>query len=102
MSKKQTMASEVEPKGATTNAAKPKAEPATKMYVGPTVTGFAVCNTVYKGMPENTAAIIREQPELSNLFIEIADYPKASQMIREQRGYIYSAYAKALELKNNQ
>ena len=34
-----------------------------------------------------------------NLFIPIREYGTAEQMIREKRGYIYSAYTEALKLK---
>ena len=58
-------------------APKPKTKTAAKepvMYVGPTILG--------------------------NLFIAIKDYPEANAMLREKRGYIHSAFNKALELKN--
>ena len=101
MSKKKTAASEAIPSDVKPAVKERKPNVEKKMYVGPTVVGFAVQNTVYQGLPDNTAAIVKEQPELSNLFIEITDYAKASRMIRERQGYIYSAYAKALDLKNN-
>ena len=70
-----------------------------RMYVGPTVTGFAIQNAVYTQTPEGAREKIGEDPELGNLFIEITDYPKANRMIRERQGYIYSAYEKALRLR---
>lgn len=70
-----------------------------KMYVGPTITDFAIQNRVYTGMPEAAKKKVAEMPELNNLFIEVIDYPKANKMLRERSGYIYSAYVKALGLR---
>ena len=69
------------------------------MYVGPTVTGLAIQNRVYTKIPEDAGNLIKEHPELRNLFIPVRDYPKANRMIREGTGYIYSAYLAALELR---
>lgn len=69
------------------------------MYVGPTIPGFAIQNRVYSEMPDSAKDSIRKIPELMNLFVGIMEYPKANQMIREQNGYIYSAFIKALSLK---
>ena len=78
-------------------AAKPEGK---KMYVGPTIPGFATNNVVYDGIPDFTKDYLAKTPELSNLFVEVVDYSKANRMIRERQGYIYSAYLKALEIKN--
>ena len=69
------------------------------MYVGPTIPDFAIQNGVYTEIPKGAADKIEANPELGNLFIEIADYPKANRMLRERQGYIFSAYNKALELR---
>jgi len=80
--------------------AKPKQPAQTrKMYVGPTIPGFAIQNRVYSDIPETALSKIREVPELINLFVDITEYPKANKMLREGAGYIYSAYLKALTLK---
>ncbi len=80
---------------------KPAAKtPVQKMYVGPTIVGFAIQNRVYTDIPEAAKEELKKDPELSNLFIDIKDYPKADQMIREETGYIFSAYMKALALKS--
>lgn len=77
-----------------------KKEASPKMYVGPTVVDFAIQNGVYTEIPDAAKKKVEEMPELGNLFIEIRDYPKANKMLRERTGYIYSAYMKALALKN--
>ena len=69
------------------------------MYVGPTVTGLAIQNRVYTEIPEEAKAVFGDHPEVRNLFIPVRDYPKANRMIREQTGYIYSAFLTALELR---
>lgn len=94
MSKRKTAAAS---KAKTAETAKAAVRP--KMYVGPTITGFAIQNRVYTDIPEAAKEKLKDQPELGNLFIEISDYPKANKMIREQTGYIFSAYMKALALR---
>lgn len=69
------------------------------MYVGPTIQGIGIQNRVYKKIPDGAADVIKDNPELKNLFISVSDYPKANRMIREKSGYIFSAFSKALELK---
>lgn len=82
------------------NTPAPKAkEPKKLMYVGPTIRGLGIQNRVYTDIPDGAKEAIAKTPELRNLFIEVKDYPKANRMIREQNGYIFSAYVKALELK---
>ena len=71
-----------------------------KMYVGPTIPGVGIQNTVYTEIPEGAAALMKELPEFCNLFIAIQEYPKACRMLREGNGYIFSAFSKALAHKN--
>lgn len=88
-------------KKAATTKKKPEAKALEqKMYVGPTIVGFAIQNRVYTDIPEAAKEELKNDPELSNLFIDIKDYPKADKMIREETGYIFSAYMKALALKS--
>ena len=70
------------------------------MYVGPTVTGFAIQNRVYSQIPKEAQERFRAEPSLRNLFIPVADYPKANKMLRERTGYIYEAFMKAGEVRN--
>lgn len=84
-------------------APKPKAKTVAKgpvMYVGPTVPGIGAQNQVFKEIPDSVQAVIKGEPEIGNLFIAIKDYPEANAMLREKRGYIYSAFNKALGMKN--
>lgn len=85
----------------------PKPKPRTKtaekgpvMYVGPTIPGIGSQNQVFTGIPASAQEAFKKEPELGNLFIAIKDYPEANAMLREKRGYIHSAFNKALELKN--
>lgn len=69
------------------------------LYVGPTISGIAITGTVYSSIPEAAKAAREKTPMILNLFIPIREYGTAEQMIREKRGYIYSAYTEALKLK---
>ncbi len=83
---------------------KPKAEKTVEkepvMYVGPTVNGIGIQNRVYTEIPKEAQVLFREAPELRNLFIPVRQYPLACRMIRERKGYIYSAFMRALDFKN--
>lgn len=83
---------------------KPKAEKTVEkepvMYVGPTVNGIGIQNRVYTEIPKEIQVLFREAPELRNLFIPVRQYPLACRMIRERKGYIYSAFMRALDFKN--
>lgn len=70
------------------------------MYVGPTVNGLGIQNRVYTEMPKTAEAVLEKTPELRNLFIPVIEYPGACRMLREKKGYIYSAFMKALSIKN--
>lgn len=69
------------------------------IYVGPTIPTVAIQNQVYTGIPEGAVLAMEREPELGNLFIQIADYPKANRMLRERAGYIFRAYMSALRLR---
>lgn len=84
-------------------APKPKPRPKTAekgpvMYVGPTIPGIGSQNQVFTEIPASAQEAFKKEPELGNLFIAIKDYPEANAMLREKRGYIHSAFNKALEL----
>ena len=81
-------------------AAKKNAEKEPVMYVGPTVNGIGIQNRVYTEIPGNVQELFQKTPELKNLFIPVREYPAACLMLREQKGYIYSAFTKALDIKN--
>lgn len=79
-----------------------KAQPVTEnervMYVGPTVPGVGIQNRVYTETPSDAKEVIRENPQIGNLFIRIRDYPIANKMLREKKGYIYGAFLRAEEI----
>lgn len=83
--------------------AKPKTvrikKPDPVMYVGPTISGIGIQNRVYTEIPVGAQAAFEKEPELRNLFIPVIEYPSVGRMLREEKGYIYSAYMKALALK---
>ncbi len=70
------------------------------MYVGPTITGFAIQNRVYSRIPDEAKERFKTSPWLRNLFIPVAEYPKANKSLRTRTGYIYEAYMKAGEVRN--
>lgn len=70
------------------------------MYVGPTIPGIAIQNTVYEPIPEAAVEAAKGLPVFLDLFIPIMKYPDAEQQIRKKTGRLYSAFTKALTLKN--
>lgn len=70
------------------------------MYVGPTIPTFAIQNRVYSEVTADQKAVIKKYPELGNLFIKVSAYGEANRMLRQKKGYIYSAYLVALKVKN--
>lgn len=88
------------PASKTRAAAKKTSAKEPVMYVGPTVNGIGIQNRVYSEIPGNVQELFQETPELKNLFIPVREYPAACRMLRERKGYIYSAYNKALDYKN--
>ena len=73
--------------------------PETVLYVGPTINGIAITGTVYSSIPEAAKAAREKAPMILNLFIPIREYGEAERMIREKRGYVYSAYTEAQKFK---
>lgn len=81
-------------------AARKSVEKEPVMYVGPTVNGIGIQNRVYTEIPGNVQELFQKAPELKNLFIPVREYPAACRMLRERKGYIYSAFMRALDFKN--
>lgn len=98
--KSETAATETKPTARSRVAAKKSAEKEPVMYVGPTVNGIGIQNRVYTEIPGNVQELFQEAPELKNLFILVREYPTACRMLREHKGYIYSAFMRALDFKN--
>ena len=80
-------------------AEKPKKAPEPVMYVGPTIPRIGIQNRVYTEIPAGAQEAIKETPVLRNLFIQIREYPEAERQLRVGKGYINSAFNKALQLK---
>lgn len=78
--------------------AEPK-KPERLMYVGPTIPGVATQNVVYEELPAGLIDAQAKEPMFANLCIPVINYAEAEIMIREKKGYIWSAYKKALEYK---
>ena len=88
-------------KAKTTATAKPEAVAITKIYVGPTIPGVAIQNRVYSETPAGLSEAFEKVPEMQNLMIPISEYAEAERMIDNRKGYVYSAYLKSLEYKEN-
>ena len=88
-------------KAKTTATAKPEAVAITKIYVGPTIPGVAIQNRVYSETPAGLSEAFEKVPEMQNLMIPISEYAEAERMIDNRKGYVYSAYLKELEYKEN-
>ena len=69
------------------------------LYVGPTINGIAITGPVYSDIPDAAKEAKADVPMILNLFIPIREYGEAERMIREKRGYVYSAYAEAQKFK---
>lgn len=69
------------------------------MYVGPSIPGIGIQNRVYTQIPQAAIEAAQKTPELNNLFIPIQNYPTACRMLREQNGFIFNAFKKALSLR---
>lgn len=85
----------------TTATAKTETSATIKIYVGPTIPGVAIQNRVYSENPAGLSEAFEKVPEMQNLMIPVSEYAEAERMIDSRKGYVYSAYMKALEYKEN-
>lgn len=70
------------------------------MYVGPTIPGIAIQNTVYEQIPEAAREAAKGFPVFLDLFVPIRRYPDVERQLRDKTGRFYSAFVKAFALKN--
>lgn len=70
------------------------------MYVGPTIPGIGIQNTVYAEIPDAVKEAAKGLPVLFDLFVPVMKYPDVERQIREKSGRLHSAFTKVLELKN--
>lgn len=68
-----------------------------KIYIGPTIDGVAIKNTVYDELPQALEAAIKKRPYLSGLCIPITGLANATKQITSRSGAVYKIYTKALE-----
>ena len=71
------------------------------VYVGPTIIGVAVRNTVYDELPQSLKTAIQKAPYLGNLCVPVSDLADAMAQIRNKSGAIYTMYKKALAYSAN-
>lgn len=65
------------------------------MYVGPTIPGIGIQNTVYAEIPDAVKETAKGIPVLLDLFVPVMIYPDVERQIREKSGRLYSAFTKA-------
>ena len=68
-----------------------------KIYIGPTIDGIAIRNTVYEELPEPLEKAVRENPYLAGLCIPISALAAAMKQIDGKSGATYKLYSKALK-----
>ena len=82
-----------------TQAAAEEVKQENLMYVGPTIPGIGIQNRVYTEIPEAAKKACKDIPEMRSLFIPVIKYPIAEKMLREGKGYIFSAFKKVLKYR---
>lgn len=68
-----------------------------KIYIGPTIDGVAIRNTVYEELPEQLEKEIRITPYLAGLCIPISSLAAAMKQLDGKEGATYKLYSKALK-----
>lgn len=85
----------------TVKAAPAVIEDTRRIYVGPTVNGVALRNTVYSDIPETARALREIVPDFLELFLKIEDYHIAEDQIFGGSGTIFNAFKHAEEYINS-
>lgn len=65
------------------------------IYVGPTIDGVAITNTIYERPPDALESAIEKRPYLAGLIIPISDLASAMRQIEGKTGAIYKLYDRA-------
>lgn len=66
------------------------------VYVGPTIVGVAIRNTVYGEAPKPLEAAVKAMPYMAGLCIPVSELASAMSQISRKQGGIYTLYQKAL------
>ncbi len=72
------------------------------MYVGPTITGVVIQNTIFSnGIPDTLQAVINDMPSIGNLLVPISKLPDALTQINSKQGamHIFNENAKQYKPK---
>lgn len=67
-----------------------------RIYIGPTIDGVAIRNTVYEELPEPLKKAIEAAPYLAGLCVPISSLADAMKQINGKSGATYKIYSKAL------
>lgn len=66
------------------------------IYIGPTIDGVAISNTIYDGKPPDTLKkAVEQNPFMAGLIIPISELAAATSQIEERAGAIYKLYNRA-------
>ncbi len=68
-----------------------------RIYIGPTIDGVAIRNTVYEELPEPLKKAIEAAPYLAGLCVPISSLADAMKQINGKSGATYKIYSKALK-----
>lgn len=66
-------------------------------YVGPTITGVAIRNTIYSKTPEGLRQATEVAPYLAALCIPVRRLSEATAQIQAERGAFWRLYSTALQ-----
>lgn len=91
-----------EKKKTTEIVAKVPAKPEPVLYVGPTIKGIAITGTVYASIPDAALKAKEEAPLIANLFISPAEYGKAHQQIKAEKGMAWEAYKQTESMRKKE
>lgn len=74
----------------------PEPKPTKFVYVGPSILGVAVRNTVYTERPRGLEAAIKARPYLAGLCVPVSRLATAMQQISRGEGGVNTLYQRAL------
>lgn len=65
------------------------------VYVGPSIDGVAIRNTIYGDLPISLRKAIELRPYLSVLCVPVSGLAEPMKQIQAQSGYYYTLYSRA-------
>lgn len=65
------------------------------IYVGPSIDGVAIRNTIYSDTPPQLQKAIERRPYLKALCIPLKNLAEALKQIQDREGYYYTLFSRA-------